>query len=256
MTPDAHGAFSASLATRLEADAEVLGLVWLGSSSGLPPLPDAYSDHDFFVVTRPLVQERFRTQLGWLPNATEVVFSFRETAHGVKVLDRHGHLLEFAVFDLDELSLARVNRYRVAFDRADIAARLARVREATATQTAQAPDRRWLLGQFVTELVVGVNRAARGELLSAHTRVRGQAVQHLLGLLRAKASPTQLAGLDDLDRSRRFEQAFPSLGGELAQALELPLGQTARALLNVAMREFPEEFSSELRATLERVLPA
>lgn len=67
MTPDAHAAFTSALVAALGADPDVLGLVLLGSSSGLPPVPDAYSDHDFFVVTRAGAQERFRTTFAWLP---------------------------------------------------------------------------------------------------------------------------------------------------------------------------------------------
>ena len=53
MTPEAHAAFVAALLKRLDHDPDVLGLVLLGSSSGEPPAPDAFSDHDLFVVTRP-----------------------------------------------------------------------------------------------------------------------------------------------------------------------------------------------------------
>ena len=132
MTPEAHAAFVAALLKRLDPDPEVLGLVLLGSTSGEPPAPDAFSDHDLFLVTRPGAQERFRTDLSWLPNSGDLVLSFRETAHGVRALDRTGHLVELAVFDLDELSLARVNRYTVALDRADVRTRMAKVQQETA----------------------------------------------------------------------------------------------------------------------------
>jgi hypothetical protein len=168
MTPDAHAAFTTALLARLTADAEVLGLVMLGSSSGLPPAADAFSDHDFFVVTRAGAQERLRTDLRWLPDATDLVLQLRETAHGVKAMYAHGHLLEFAVFDLDELALARVNRYRVLLDRADVTARIEAVRVATRAATSAPPDLAWHAGQFLTELAVAAARAARGEHLSGH----------------------------------------------------------------------------------------
>ena len=117
MTPEAHRAFTARLVASLGADPEVLGVVTLGSTSGLPPGPDAFSDHDFFAVVRAGAQERFRTDLSWMPDPGEIALSFRETAHGLKVLYRSGHLAELAVFDLEELSLARVNRCAVPLDR-------------------------------------------------------------------------------------------------------------------------------------------
>lgn len=254
MTPEAHAAFSAALLKRLEPDSDVLGVVFLGSSSGEPPTPDAFSDHDVFVVTRAGAQERFRTDLGWLPNAADLILSFRETAHGVRALDRAGHLVELAVFDLDELSLARVNRYSVPLDRADVRVRMDRVRQETAARTASPPDARWLAGQFLVELLVGASRYGRGERISAHFRVRVGAVQHLLGLVRVRASDEARARLDDLDVARRVEAVVPELAREIDAALVRPLPACARALLAVGQRVAPDLIPSEVPAALEQVL--
>jgi len=67
-------------------------------------------------------QEDFRTRFDWLPNHDDVVLTVRETAHGLKVLYASGHLLEYAVFDLAEIALAKANDYRIAFDRGGVAA--------------------------------------------------------------------------------------------------------------------------------------
>jgi len=254
MTPEAHAAFTTALLKRLDADPDVVGVVLLGSSSGQPPEADAFSDHDLFVVTRNGAQERFRNDLGWLPNAADLVLTFRETAHGVRALDRSGHLVEFAAFDLDELSLARVNRYSVPLDKADVRARMERVQRATAAPTATPPDPRWLAGQFLTELVVGAARVGRGERLSGHFRVRMSAVQHLLGLVRLRASPEARARLDDLDVSRRLESVLPDLARDIDQALLQPVPDAARALLAVGQRLFPELIPAEFPRALEQVL--
>lgn len=254
MTPEAHAAFTTALLKRLGADPDVLGVVLLGSSSGEPPLPDAFSDHDLFVVTRPGAQERFRNDLGWLPNAGDLVLAFRETAHGVRALDCRGHLVEFAAFDLEELSLARVNRYSVPLDRADVAARMERVQRATLAQTSTPQDPRWIAGQFLTELVVGACRYGRGERLSGHFRVRVNAVQHLLALVRLRA-PAEAGGrLDDLDPFRRVEAVFPQVAREIDAALVRPVPAAARALLAVGQRVFPDLIPSGFPAAVEQVL--
>lgn len=254
MTFEAHAHFVAALLKRLDLEPDVLGVVLLGSSSGQPPAPDAFSDHDLFVVTRTGAQERFRTDLRWLPNASDLVLSFRETAHGVRALDRSGHLVEFAAFDLDELSLARVNRYSVPLDKADVRARMERVQRTTAAQTAAPADPRWLAGQFLTELVVGAGRYGRGERLSAHFRVRVNAVQHLLGLVRQRASAEARARLDDLDVSRRVESVLPTLARAIDEALLRPVPEAARALLSVGLELFPDLIPAEVPGALEQVL--
>jgi hypothetical protein len=245
------------LLARLEAEPRVLGLVALGSMSGEPPLPDAFSDHDFFVVVEPGAQERLRTDLAWLPDAPEVALAFRETAHGLKVLWANGHLAEFAVFSPDELALARVNRYRVLLDRADVAARMARVREATAGEARTAPpDERWSTGMLLGALVVGAGRWARGERLSGHHLVRANAVGHLVTLLKRDLPPERAARLDDLDPLRRLEQAMPEEAQELLEALALPAPGAARALLAMLLRLRPGLVSDAARAAVERALRA
>ncbi len=257
MTPEAHRAFTERLAARLAAEPEVVGLVTLGSTSGLAPAPDAFSDHDFFVVVRPGAQERFRADLGWLPDAAQVALAFRETAHGVKVLYRSGHLAEFAVFDPDELQLARVNRYAIPLDRADVAARLRRVREATVAAVAgPRPDEGWQAGQLLTTLVVGAGRFARGERLSGHLLVRVGALHHLVALLRAGLPAEAAARLDDLDPFRRLERALPAEASAIDAALGLPVPAAARALLSVAVRARPELFGEGAVNAVEAALSA
>lgn len=249
------------LGERLAAEPDVLGLVALGSMSGEPPLPDAWSDHDFFVVTVPGSQERFRTRLDWLPDPGDVVLSFRETAHGVKALYRSAHLLEFAVFDRDELRLARVNRYRVLLDRADVAARMQAVREESARASAAGqPDDGWLAGQLLTSLVVGAGRFQRGERLSAHQMVKVAALGHLVRLLARHVPPERAGVQDDLDPFRRFEAAWPGIGREIGEALLREVPDAASALLAIAVRELPErlpafpvEASSAVAAFLARL---
>ncbi len=229
----AYDALTNVLVTRLEADPRVVGLVALGSMSVAGLAPDEFSDHDFFVVTAAGEQEGFRTGLSWLPGHERAVLVHRETEHGLKVVLPDGHLLEFAVFDLEELLVARANRYAVLLDRGGVAERMARV----AAKPVEAYSDRWLSGQLLGNLLVGGGRAARGELLSARLFVTGHAPGHLLRLL-ARHVPAEVeTPLDDLDPFRRFERAYPGLGGQLNAALALPPLDAALALLDVAARE-------------------
>jgi hypothetical protein len=246
MEPAAYERFTADLDRALQADPRVLALVAVGSMAGRDPAPDRWSDHDFFVVVTPGEQESFRTDLAWLPGRDQIAFSYRETAHGVKVVFRDGHLVEFAVFDPDELAFARINRYRLLFDRERIGERLARVARATVgSAQAAAPADDWLVGQFLTNLLVGVGRHCRGEKLSGRQFVKTSALTHLIVLLAKHLDSPARGLLDSLDPFRRFERVFPSLGRELDAILEQDTPDAARALLNLAVRELPERFPSE-----------
>jgi hypothetical protein len=225
--------------------------------SGEPPEADQWSDHDFFVITRPGEQERMRNDLSWLPDADQIAFAYRETGHGVKALYGSAHLLEFAVFDLEELSVARINRYRTLLDRGGVEQRMRSLRERTAKEGLERrPDPGWLSGQFLTALLVGAGRYQRGERASGRAQIQG-AASHLAQLL-ARTIPQARAGLlDTLDPFRRFERAYPLLGQQLDDALGSPPPQAAHLLLRIALREIAgrlPEFPTEAAGAVERVL--
>src|SRR2546426_10657724 len=258
MDRPAYDRFSDRLHQRLAADERVLGLVALGSMSGDPP-PDQWSDHDFFVITRPGEQERMRTGLSWLPDGEQIVLAYRETAHGVKGLYRDAHLLEFAVFDPEETSVARINRFRVLLDRGGIDERMRALRERTSRDLAdRRPDPLWSSGQMLTALLVRAGRYRRGERL-ARRALAPPAANHPAPL-RAFAVPSQNArALDTLDPLPRFEKAHPRLGRELDEALGNPPAEAALRLLRIALRELPQripEFPAQAARAAEASIEA
>lgn len=255
MDATSYAGLTGALAERLARDPRVVGLVALGSTSGEGPAPDEFSDHDFFVVTETGVEELFRNDLAWLPGAEAAVLVHRETVHGLKVVLPDGHLLEFAVFDRDELLVARANRYRVLLDRGGVAERMAEV----AAKPAPVAGSRWLCGQLLGNLLVGGGRAARGELLSARLFVAGHATGHLLRLLARHVPPEAEAALDDLDPFRRFERAYPRLAARVDAALSRPPREAAVGLLHIAaselapcLAEWPGDAAAVVRERLSR----
>ncbi len=232
MDADAYRAFTEELRAGLADDARVIGLVAVGSMADRDYAPDEWSDHDFFVITRPGEQEALRVDLGWLPSRERVALAFRETEHGLKVVYDDGHLLEFAVFDLEEIALAGVNRYRVLLDRGGIEERTAAVKASPRPQ----PSDEFLLGMTVASALVAGGRARRGELLSAAFFVTWT-LKHLTALLVRAVPAAEASILDELDPLRRFERAYPELGAELAAIVRLAPDDAALALLDVAERE-------------------
>lgn len=256
MSPQEYNEFTDELRHSLEADQRVIGLVALGSMAQQDYQPDKWSDHDFFVIVETGTQEAFRTDLSWLPSSKQIVFSFRETAHGLKVLYRNGHLLEFAVFDLPELQLARINRYRVLLDRDAVGAQLAEIKASSLVYSnTETNDDKALLGQFMLNLLVGVGRHHRGEKLSGQQFVKQFAFRNLLLLLQ-KYLPSPTKGiLDNLDPSRRFERAYPALGQELNQILSQETPLAAKGLLALAGRElkdYMQDYPAEAAAVIEQ----
>ena len=232
MQLDAFRQWTARLQANLDGDSRVIGLVLLGSSAEVSRIPDAWSDHDFFVVTVDGVQENFRTDLSWLPDAEQIVLHPRETAHGLKVLFANGHLIEFAIFDLKELRLARVNDYRVLLEKTDgwMHGALA---EVVADSTPGPLGRDGAIDLMLSLFVVGAGRVARREVLSAQRLINEFALSELL-LLIAHEIPATVPLQDNLDPFRRVEICYPAIAAELQQALLLEPIASAEAMLKIA----------------------
>jgi hypothetical protein len=243
---------------------EVLGVVALGSTAATTHSPDRYSDHDLFVVTVDGAAQALRDDVGWLPDSHRIALCHADTEHGRGVLYDDGHLVELAVFGLGELHVVRVNAYRVLYDTGAIAERLAALASSTADWAEGVdPDGSARFAGFVEQVIVGVSRHARGERLSANERVRGQALAHLLGLIRDFVPTERPAAVDNLDAHRRFELAHPELGRRLDDALEGPLTELASLLVDIAERYVAPRLEIEtarplaaLRMVLDRTAPS
>jgi hypothetical protein len=232
---DEYNRFTGRLVAGLEGDDGVLGIVGLGSTASSGREPDRWSDHDVWIVVRDGEQERFRSHVGWLPDADQIAWWHRETEHGLSVLYRSGHLVECAVFAASELSVARANLAAVLLDRGGVADRIAALQAHTAA-TIDRPATEWLLGQLLAALVVGVSRWARGERLSGHYRLM-DGVRHLVRLLAVHAPPSRPDLLDDLDPVRRIEDAWPATGAELDRIVSLPVPEAAPRVVDLLRAE-------------------
>ncbi len=252
-----HRKLTSNLEAILRERAGVLGLVALGSMAERGETPDQYSDHDFFVVVEDQIAEELRSSAAWLPSPERIRLYFRETPHGMKAIYDDGHLLELAVFTLEELSLARVNRYRVLFDHADVEARMAEVAFRTETKLQlESPSDEWLVGQMLADSLVGALRSARGEALAGSDRVT-QATRWFLQLVDRYCANERAHRRDGLDGLRRAEWVYPELGEELRAGLSRSAAERALILLELAHRELstrvPNFPADALRVVMTRL---
>jgi hypothetical protein len=213
---------------------DVLGLIMVGSSADLGRV-DEWSDHDFYVVTVNGVAENLRQDLSWLPDFDDIVMRPRETDHGLKVVYANGKVLEFAVFNDNELDQAGANAYNVTLDRSNITERMA----AIAQRSKPKPyDFDTEFEVFLGQMLIGIGRARRGEVIIAGQFIRSYCLNRTLGFLRSWVRP--LAGTeakeDNLDRFRRFEQQYPELGAEIESILQQPVEAAGKHLLALVVR--------------------
>ena len=225
--------YSNRLRDSLAKRSEVLGLVLVGSTADLGRV-DEWSDHDFFVITKDGHAEELRQDLSWLPDFEDIMWRPRETAHGLKVVYKDVSVLEFAVFDDNELEAAGANAYNVTLDRTNIAARMAAIAERSKPK---AYDFDSEFEVFLTQILIGVGRARRGEILIAGQFVRSYCLNRALGFIRAWVAPAPGTEPkeDNLDRFRRFEQQYPELGARVEAILQQPVETASRQTLELVL---------------------
>lgn len=226
-------AYRESLRDNLLQLPQVIGLIFVGSAADTSRV-DKWSDHDFFVVTTPGSAEAMRQDLSWLPHFEHIVLAPRETAHGLKVVFTDGRVLEFAIFEDAELELAGANDFAVFIDKANIQSRM----EAIAKRSKPAEfDEVREFELFLCQLLIGVGRARRGEVLIAGQHMRSYALTNLLGLIRHWSKPKSGTGHleDNLNRFRRFEKQYPAQAERIEALLEQDPEECAKGMLELVI---------------------
>jgi hypothetical protein len=91
----------------------------------------------------------------------------------------------------------------------------------------------WLLGEALTNLYVGLQRALRGEYLSGWKFIQVYALERLLELASLRESAVDVTG-DPFSIERRFEKRFPQLAQKLPKFLPgyANSGPAAEAILS------------------------
>lgn len=209
---------------------EVIGLMFAGSAADLSRV-DEHSDQDFFLVVEDGTAEPLRQNLDWLPDHNQVLLSPRETDHGLKVIYSNGRVLEFAIFEDSELDshVAPIDN-RVVLDKKDITPRINRIAKKALPR---AVDVETEMELFLSLIQIGVGRFLRGEQIAADQHIKSYALDKLLGIVR-ELRPVASSRADSLNRFRRFEFDYPTLGARIQSATLLDAENCAKEFVAIA----------------------
>jgi lincosamide nucleotidyltransferase B/F len=197
----------ASLARELSTHADALALLALGSVGRETERMDVWSDLDFFVLVRDGTKRVFVENIAWLAAAHPLAWHFQNTVDGHKALMTDGVFCEFAIFEIHELASIPYSPGRFVWRRSE-------VDESLASPKLALPARRdpaWLVGEALSNLIVGLQRHARGERLAAMRMVQVYALDRVLEFLERQQSTSEepLAARDVFNVDRRVELRIP-----------------------------------------------
>ena len=254
---DRFAAFLAELVRAAEREVDVVGLVAFGSTADRRRV-DEWSDHDFAWLVTAGSADRYRYNLGWLPEAARIALRVVEGHGGVKVVYDDGHVLEFGIDSLDRYGANWLgNCAEVLVDKGGVA-------EATAAVLARAApahdDAERAIRLFVTQALIGAGRARRGEVLNGGRLVRTEAVGHLMTAALDRLRPADGFRPNALDPTRQIERGHPVLAAQIEQACRLAPDACAVALLDLAERTLADGWdgfpTAGVRAARRRLDPA
>jgi lincosamide nucleotidyltransferase B/F len=115
---------------------------------------------------------------------------------------------EFAVFEPNELQAIPFAPGRIVWKQPHVPSTLGQPVRVPAGPSMR--DRDWLLGEALTNLLVGLARENRGEKLSAMHLIQGHAVDQVVELI-DDVEAAQGAAQDPFANDRRFEQRYPGV---------------------------------------------
>jgi len=232
-----------------------LALLGLGSVGIETDRIDEFSDLDFFAIVAPGHKAAFLGDLGWLSDAAPLVYAFRNTVDGFKILFADGIYGEFAVFEPGELGSIPFAEGRIVW-KAEGVEDAIRI-PVRAPSRRGAPDRDWCVGEALTCLFVGLGRFRRGERLSAQRLVQHHAVDRIIEL--AELIESGMPGsADPYSTDRRFETRFPSVAGNLVRFVQgyERTPESALAILEFleARFEVNAAMSGEVRKSIDEAI--
>lgn len=246
--------YSDRLSANASANDEVIGLVFLGSAADHSRV-DEWSDHDFYLVVKNGLGEKYRNDLGWIPDIEHAILTPRETAHGLKVVFDDGRVLEFAVFEDNELELSAANHWMVSVDKQAITERMQKIAERS--RPVGSPEFSTEFELFLAQLLIGVGRFRRGEVLTAGQFIRSYIVKRLITLTRLAHAPVpgSESKEDNLDGFRRFELQYPSIARRIEDAMQATVETAAQQLLKIAidLRPLSDRETQQVEAIRQRL---
>ncbi|TLN05666.1 hypothetical protein FDZ74_13425, partial [bacterium] len=227
-----------AIAQSLQGSGHAEALIGCGSVGLELERLDGYSDLDFFAVVEDGWKEHYIAHLDWLERVAPVVYTFRNTVDGFKLLFADGIFCEFAVFVRADLLRVPFAPGRIVWKRPEVPESIAVPVVTSGVQGTRSPD--YLLGEALTNLYVGLCRYRRGERLSGLRFIQGFAVDRvveLAGLIETEGP----APRDIFAGERRFETRFPILS-QLLPGMLLGYERTpesALAILAFLEQHFP-----------------
>jgi hypothetical protein len=190
------------LADKLKSYKDAKCLLGLGSMAQIKRA-DAYSDMDFFLIVNEGSKENFMNDLKWLA-VQPIIYSFKNSNDGYKIMYQDGVYAEFAVFSEKEIVDAHFLSGIIYYKTNDFDVSLVHPNHSPKKRKI---DVNYNVNEALTNIYVGLLRLKRGEISNASTFIQVYAYNLILPLFESlfkKDDPFE----DPYQFERRIELRF------------------------------------------------
>ncbi len=243
------------LAATLAKEKHTLALMALGSVGVEKERADAFSDLDFFVIVEDAYKQNYIDDLTWLNSTHPLVYQFKNTKDGFKVLFEDGIYGEFAVFGESDMPSVTQPHGRIIWKKDTYQYDDLTKMKGNIPQI-KSDDLDFAINEALTNLYVGLLRILRGERLSGYIYIESYALNRILSIVHhfEKEAPI----LEDVfGVERRFEKHYPEFSKKLPKMLSgyQNIGLSAKMMLNYLDSIYPinERMKLEIEQLIERV---
>lgn len=212
-----------------------LAVLALGSMGVELDRLDDYSDLDFFIIVEDEIKESMINNLSWLEQVYPLGFKHKNTKDGYKFLFEDGIYGEFAVFGRSEVPQIVQPQARLIWKNSHYDEPTLLI-EKNIQAYQKEVDIKAEFDEALTNLYVGLNRALRGEKVSAFLFIETYAFDHAMRFYLANKKHPK----DDLfSLSRRLEFNHPELKSHMKNMLSgyNNLSQSAQSILDFLQNE-------------------
>lgn len=215
--------FLLDLGKSLSKDNHVDCLLGLGSMSETSRM-DEYSDMDFFLIVEKGFKQHYIDDLSWLA-IKPIVFQFKNTKDGHKVLFDDDVFAEFAVFEKEELKEIGFTEGKIIYQKNGFDLDYIKPRKVPMIKKRTTE---FLVNEALTNLYIGLKRQHRGEIASAFSFIQVYAAG-LISELFDEIYHEKPVLIDPYVSERRIENRFTEAFDILSQIKQGYLNNIASA---------------------------
>ncbi|MBZ4683719.1 MAG: hypothetical protein JG768_1144 [Fusobacteriales bacterium] len=138
---------------------------------------DEYKGINFIVFLKEN-KDKFLENLSWLYCESKIIYAFKNTKNGYKIMYEDGIYLEFSIFCLDEIENVALPEGRIIYIKNDFDIDKLQIERLESNEI----NIDWEIGELITYIYLGLSKYNRGDKIPAFSFIQIYAVNRLLEL--------------------------------------------------------------------------